>query len=195
MPASFKRSLRSLIFRYDANSSTVLSTADAQFLQPHKEHSSPSVIIALKGSTIWLHWNYSYVGDTEKNKCKEQLVYCIGCHGVRAILRRKGATADLKHRVDRPGALPGIPAYLVNRIKVFPNNDSIAMRNMTLSDAGVYFVSVVYLEVKNETNNQTRVLAVLLQPIKIKIVVLGKALVTRLWVRLTRKFLVQTSSK
>ena len=36
-------------------------------LEVVEERSSPSHINATKGSSIWLHWNYTYIGDGTHN--------------------------------------------------------------------------------------------------------------------------------
>ena len=66
---------------------------------------------------------------------------------------------------------------------MFSNNNTVAMTNLALSDAGKVFFSLITVEVKNE-KNEIRSSTVVLKPTSIRIVVLGKAL-TKLFLRIS----------
>ena len=36
---------------------------NGQVISPVEVNSSPSHVITIKGSAVWMHWNYTYVGD------------------------------------------------------------------------------------------------------------------------------------
>ena len=112
-------------------------------------NSSPGHIIATKGSSVWLHWNYTYIGDGthEGNvhivtKFKEQI---IGINSTRqprfqAIAKRIGQYGTLALEAK-------VPAQFIGRVEVISSNSTLVIHDLQFSDSVYCFSSDVYVDI------------------------------------------------
>ena len=114
-------------------------------LSPVEANSSPSHIIATKGSSVWLHWNYTYVGD--------------GVHGFFRLTYREqtigfNSTSQLSietlaKRTGQNGALTlesPVPAPFNGRVQVIPVNSTLVMHGLQYNDSTYQFSSSVSVD-------------------------------------------------
>ena len=113
-------------------------------IKPVEEKSSPSHINAAKGSSVWLHWNYTYVGDGRQGivllAYREQLV------GFRTV--SNSSIQPLAKRIGQSGALTlesSIPAPFNGRVEVISSNSTLVIHNLQYNDSAYQFLSVVEL--------------------------------------------------
>ena len=113
---------------------------NGQALRPVEANSSPSNIIAIKGSSVWLHWNYTYVGDGAQGLVtltyKEQI---IGFNStsqptVQTLAKRTGANGVLI--LESP-----VPVPFNGRVEVISANSTIVIRDLHYNDSAYHFSS------------------------------------------------------
>ena len=116
-----------------------------QAVNPVEANSSPSHIIATKGSSVWLHWNYTYVGDGVQGiltlTYKEQI---IGFNStsqptVQALAKSIGGNGALT--LESP-----TPAPFTGRVEVISSNSTIVIRGLHYNDSAYQFSSVVTVD-------------------------------------------------
>ena len=116
-----------------------------QAVNPVEANSSPSHIIATKGSSVWLHWNYTYVGDGVHGivtlTYKEQI---IGFNStsqptVQALAKRIGANGALV--LESP-----VPVPFNGRVEVISANSTIVIRDLQYNDSTYQFSSVATVD-------------------------------------------------
>ena len=108
-------------------------------------NSSPSHVIATKGSSVWLHWNYTYVGDGihEENvhftsKYEEQII------GINNTFQQRFQA--LAKRIGQNGALAlesPIPTQFIGRVEVMPSNSTLVIHDLQYNDSSYQFSSDV----------------------------------------------------
>ena len=116
-------------------------------LKPVEENSSPSRIVATKGSSVWLHWNYTYPGD--------------GVYGSATIYYRKqwirfqtsvqSTFLALATRVGQYGTLTlesPVPAPFHGRVEVISSNSTIVIHDLQFNDSTYQFSSRVRMDVE-----------------------------------------------
>ena len=117
---------------------------DGQVLTSVEANSSPSSIVAIKGSSVWLHWNYTYLGDGThfgggvKSYYNEQLIRCTHVSD--------GNDHVLAKRIGQNGALalePSIPAPFNGRTDVIPSNSTVVIHRLQYNDSLYQFSSNV----------------------------------------------------
>ena len=105
----------------------------------HEKISSPSQITALKKSSVWLHWNYTYGGD-HSNIIKFS-------HQSITYKSRYGSTpVELARRTDQFSAikkLSSISDPIGTRITVISDNSTLVVHNLQVNDSGSNFSSYV----------------------------------------------------
>ena len=111
-------------------------------LSPVEANSSPSHIIATKGSSVWLHWNYTYIGDGRHwiitFTYKEQII------GFNATLQPTIQT--LAKKTGQNGALTlesPVPAPFNGRVQVIPVNSTLVIHGLQYNDSTYIFSSSV----------------------------------------------------
>ena len=102
-----------------------------------KAHSSPSHVIATKGSSVWLHWNYTYIGDGIHEKSvylkstyKEQII------GINSISRPRFQA--LAKRIGENGTLTlesPVPAPFTGRVDVISSNSTLVIHDLQYDDS------------------------------------------------------------
>ena len=109
----------------------------------HENISSPSQITALKRSSVWLHWNYTYGGD--------YLNAILYSHqGITYKSKYGSTTVELARRKDQYSTikkLSSISDPIGTRIDVISDNSTLVVHNLQLNDSGSLFRS--YVQVKN----------------------------------------------
>ena len=111
--------------------------------------SSPSHINATRGSSVWLHWDYTYIGDGRHgrkvhftSKYEEQIAgfYCRSQPKFQALARRSGQNGALT--LESP-----LPAPFNGRVKVISSNSTLVIYDLQYADALYYFVSDVSVHI------------------------------------------------
>ena len=102
-----------------------------------KAHSSSSHVITTKGSSVWLHWNYTYIGDGIHEKSvylkstyKEQII------GINSISRPRFQA--LAKRIGQNGALTlesPVPAPFSGRVDVISSNSTLVIHDLQYNDS------------------------------------------------------------
>ena len=107
--------------------------------------SSPSQIIATKGSSVWMHWNYTYIGDGRHGfvtfTYKEQII------GFNTTLQPTIPT--LAKRTGQNGALSlesPVPAPFNGRVQVIPVNSTLVIHGLQYNDSTYQFSSSVSVD-------------------------------------------------
>ena len=115
----------------------------------NEANSSPSHVIATRGSSAWLHWNYTYVGDGthEENvhfisKYKEQIIEINSTSqpSIQVLAKRIGQ--------DGPLALQSqVPAPFKGRVEVISSNSTLVIHDLQYSDSTYRFSSDVNVDI------------------------------------------------
>ena len=111
---------------------------------PDASKSSPSHIIADKGSSVWLHWNYTYVGDRGQgySNYKEQVIgFNSPFDSYKVLAKRIGQNGAL--RLESP-----MPAPFKGRVEVTSSNSTLVIHNLKYVDEFFQFSSTVTMETK-----------------------------------------------
>ena len=116
-----------------------------QLVSQVEVNSSPSHIIAAKGSSVWLHWNYTYVGDGRHDSVtatyKEQRI------GINTTLQPSIET--LAKRTGQHGTLTmesPVPAPFNGRVDVISSNSTLVVHNLHYNDSTYNFSSYVTVD-------------------------------------------------
>ena len=118
---------------------------NGQAVTPVEANSSPSHILATKGSSVWLHWNYTYVGDGVQGivtlTYKEQI---IGFNStsqptVQTLAKRTGANGALVLESPTPVPFNG-------RVEAISANSTIVIRDLQYNDSAYQFSSVASVD-------------------------------------------------
>ena len=119
---------------------------NGQELIPVEAESSPSYITAAKRSSIWLHWNYTYVGDGVHGRItfnyREQTI------GFNSTLQPSIHT--LAKRTGQNDALileSPVPALFNGRVGVTSANSTFAIHDLQYNDSSYQFSSNVKIDV------------------------------------------------
>ena len=116
---------------------------NGQIVKPNEANSSPSQITAMKGSTVRLYWNYTYIGD--------------GIHGgvfttnfIEQIIGFNSTSQPtiqvLAKRIGQNGILTlqsSIPAYFKGRVEIIPANSTLVIHGLQYNDSSYQFLSTV----------------------------------------------------
>ena len=106
--------------------------------------SSPSQVIAIKGSTVWLHWNYTYIGDGTHfggalitNYIEQIIGFNSPSHpSIQVLAQRLGQNGALK-------LLSSIPAPFYGRVAMISSNSTLVIRGLQYNDSSYQFSSNV----------------------------------------------------
>ena len=135
---------------------------NGQVLSPVEANSSPSHIIATKGSSVWLHWNYTYAGDGRHGLLmsfyKEQI---IGFNStpqasIEALAKRTGQNGALI--LESP-----VPAPFNGRVGVISANSTFVIHVLQYNDSTCQFSSSVSVDVDAGFGAATNIL--ILKPV------------------------------
>ena len=119
---------------------------NGQALSPVEANSSPSHMIATKGSSVWIHWNYTYIGDGPSGAFtvayKEQTI------GFNTTLQPTIQT--IAKRTGQNGALTlesTVPAPFNGRVEVISSNSTLVIHDLQYNDSTCTFSSSVSLDI------------------------------------------------
>ena len=119
---------------------------NGQALSPVEANSSPSHMIATKGSSVWIHWTYTYIGDGPSGAFtiayKEQTI------GVNTTLQPTIQT--LAKRSGQNGALTlesTVPAPFNGRVDVISSNSTLVIHDLQYNDSTCTLSSSVSLDI------------------------------------------------
>jgi len=119
----------------------IISTCDAT--------SSPSHINATKGTSVWLHWNYTYIGDGRHGKSVpftskyEEQIIGINCTS-------KSSIQALAKRIGQDGVLvleSKVPTQYHGRLGVISSNSTLVIYDLQYNDSICQFFSVVNVRI------------------------------------------------
>ena len=123
------------------------SVTNGQVLIPNEPNSSPSQITVIKGSSISLHWNYTYIGDGTHSgvfpvttNYREQI---IGFNST-----SQPSIQVLAKRIGQNGVLTlqsSIPAYFKGRVEMISSNSTLVIRDLQYNDSSYQFSSNVIM--------------------------------------------------
>ena len=122
------------------------TAVNGQVLSPVEANSSPSHIIVTKGSSVQLHWNYTYIGDGTYGPTtftyKEQI---FGWNST-----SQPTVQTLAKRIGGNGALileSPTPVPFNGRIEVISSNSTLVIRDLQYNDSAYQFSSAVTLDI------------------------------------------------
>jgi len=122
------------------------------------ERSSPSHIIATKGSSLRLHWNYSYVGDGGHNEGKDEIEVWYREQQITVNSTSQTEAKTLASRTGSSGVLAlvlPVPPEFSGRVEVISSNSSVVICNLQYNDSSCQFSSVVKVDVGFSGNTGT----------------------------------------
>ena len=118
---------------------------NGQAVTPNEANSSQSQITAIKGSSVWLHWNYTYVGDGTHNgvlpTTTNYIEQIIGFSStsqptIQALAKRTGQNGVLTLELPMPAPFNG-------RVGVISSNSTLVIHDLQYNDSSYQFSSNV----------------------------------------------------
>ena len=119
---------------------------NGQAINPIEAKSSPSHINTTKGSSVWLHWNYTYAGDGPQGivtlTYNEQLIRfnSTSQHTVQILANRTGQNGALT--LESPTPVP-----FTGRVEVISSNSTLVIHNLQYNDSNYQFSSTVKVSI------------------------------------------------
>ena len=116
-------------------------------ISPVEANSSPSHIIATKGLSVWLHWNYTYVGDGPNGPGGITVTYKEQIIGFNATLQPTIQT--LAKKTGQNGTLTlesPVPAPFNGRVEVISANNTFLIHGLQYNDSTYQFSSIVTVD-------------------------------------------------
>ena len=119
---------------------------NGKILRPVEASSSPSHIIATKGSSVWMHWNNTYAGDGVYGPItvsyKEQIIVLNSTsqRSIETIAKRTGQHGALT--LESP-----VPAPFNGRVGVISANSTLVIHGLQYNDSTYQFSSSVSVDV------------------------------------------------
>ena len=121
---------------------------NGKVLSPVEENSSPSSVTATKGSSVWLHWNYTYIGDGAHfggaltTLFREQRIELNSTSetAIKTLARKTGQNGVLT--LESP-----VPAPFHRRVEVISSSSTLLIYNLEYNDSTYYFSSSVSLDI------------------------------------------------
>ena len=104
--------------------------------------SSPSQISVNKGSSIWLHWNYTYIGDGNHGIVTTNYIEQI----IGFNITSQPTIQVLAKRIGQNGILTllsSIPAYFKGRVEIIPANSTLVIHGVQYNDSLYQYSSIV----------------------------------------------------
>ena len=116
---------------------------NGQVLTSNEANSSPSQINGIRGSSVWLHWNYTYIGDgTHVAKASVTTNYIEQIIGFNSI--SQPSIQALAQRIGQNGILTllsPIPAPFNGRVEVISSNSTLVIHGLQYNDSSYQFSS------------------------------------------------------
>ena len=116
-------------------------------LSPVEANTSPSSVTATKGSSVWLHWNYTYIGDGTHfggaltTLFREQRIKLNSTSetAIKTLARKTGQNGVLV--LESP-----VPAPFDSRVEVISSNSTLVIHNLQYNDSTYYILSHVIVD-------------------------------------------------
>ena len=144
----------------------------AERVQPVEENSSPGQLIVMKGSSVWLHWNYTYLGDgghgSVTSTYREQIIgfNSTSNSNIQVLAKRIGQNGTLT--LESP-----IPAPFNGRVEVISSNSTLVIHRLQYNDSSYRFLSTVNVNIQR--NGTTTANVIYMKPL-VSIVINGMKL-------------------
>ena len=122
-------------------------------LEPVEALSSPRHIIAIKRSSVSLHWNYTYAGDGRSGPF---LTFAYGEQTIGFNSTSRPTLQTLARRIGQNGALAlesPVPAPFNGRLGMISSNSTLVVHNVQFNDSNYQFSSNVIV---NSVSGSTR---------------------------------------
>ena len=117
-------------------------------LIPFEANSSQGHINVMKGSSVWLHWNYYYIGDGKYTGA------VVSTHYKEQVIEFKHTSNSriqvLAKRIGQNGALTlqsPTPAPFNGRVEVISSNSTLVIHRLQYNDSPYQFISRVIVNV------------------------------------------------
>ena len=106
----------------------------------NESKSSPSQITVMKMSSVWLHWNYTYGGDSALLRYHYQTITYRNRYSTTPVelARRPGPSGTLSK-------LSSISDPIAARIDVISNNSTLVVHHLRYNDSGSNFSSYIQM--------------------------------------------------
>ena len=117
-----------------------------QIISPVEVNSSPSHVITIKGSSVWLHWNYTYIGDGLQGL----ITVTYREQTIRFNSTSQPSIQTLAKRTGQNGALTlesPVPAPFNGRVDVISANSTLVIHDLQYNDSTYQFSSSVSFDV------------------------------------------------
>ena len=110
-------------------------------------NSSPSSVTAAKGASVWLHWNYTYIGDGThfggglKTLYKEQVIELNSTSEstIKALAKKTGQSGALT--LESP-----VPFPFNGRVEMISSNSALVIHGLQYNDSTYQFSSYVNVD-------------------------------------------------
>ena len=145
-----------------------------RILQPVEALSSPRHINVIKGMSVWLHWNYTYIGSGLYNGS----FVAFGSHAILFNITSQTGTFLLASRDGDNGTLKlgsQVPPQFTGRAEVIASNNTLAIHRLQYNDSNCQFLSIVIL-ITNITAGPIPIQFYILRP-TVSITVNGKTII------------------
>ena len=117
-------------------------------INPVEAKSSPSHINATKGSSVWLHWNYTYVGDGPTGP----FVTFIYREQIIGFRNTSEPTIEiLANKTGQNGTLTlelPVPALFSGRVEVISSNSTLVIHGLQYNDSTYQYLSIIEVIVR-----------------------------------------------
>ena len=131
----------------------------SEFLTPNEANSSPSQITVNKGSSVWLHWNYTYIGDgTHAGAIPVKTKYIEQIIGFNSTSQPR--IQVLAKRIGQNGVLTlqsPMPAPFNGRVEVISSNSTLVIHGLQYNDTSYQFSSNVKVSLTIDGKKTLRV--------------------------------------
>ena len=117
-----------------------------QIISPVEVNSSPSHVITIKGSLVWLHWNYTYIGDGLQGL----ITLTYREQTIRFNSTSQPSIQTLAKRTGQNGALTlesPVPAPFNGRVDVISANSTLVIHDLQYNDSTYQYSSSVIVDI------------------------------------------------
>jgi len=121
---------------------------NGQAVSPVEANSSPGHVITIKGSSVWMHWNYTYIGDgthfggalTTLFREQRFELNSTSETAIKTLARKTGQNGVLTLESPIPGTLNG-------RVDVISSNSTLVVHNLQYNDSTYQYSSSVSVDI------------------------------------------------
>ena len=147
-------------------------------------YSSPRHINTTRGSSVWLHWSYNYIGDGRHGRkvqfiseYKNQIIgFRSASQHIQTLATRNGQNGALT--LESP-----VPAPFLGRLEVISSNSTLVIHDLQYKDSSYHFSSDVNVNLDIGANHVLHDFR--LQPIII-LTVIGNVMTVKLVINILK---------